>query len=216
MSQSITNWESTLIDLRSKLVKGAEKLEFTVIYDDKKNTRQDLISAIIKIVICGRQLTDNLSKRDEEVKSLEEELATYKQEYFKKTSAITELGQEVCDLKDHMQESLESHTKTLSKEIKSYASVLKSETSTNINQSPVHIDTREIKNAVKDAVHDEMRTQNEPDRSSNLVFFGVEEPEDYECTVGVIESVMEDMGMNVNSEMIHVAERFSTVKNGKP
>ena len=61
-----------------------------------------------------------------------------------------------------------------------------------------------------------MCTQDEPDRSKNLIFFGVEEPEDNECTVGVIENVMEDMDMIVNTEMIRVAERFCKAKDGKP
>ena len=80
-----------------------------------------------------------------------------------------------------------------------------------INNNPP-ASMRTIKSTVRDIFRD---SQDEADRSKNLIFFGVEVDPDNgdECTFAVIESLLEDIGENV---VVQHAERFGKENDGKP
>ena len=129
----------------------------------------------------------------------------------------------------YVEENLHEKTKLLDKsveQLKSYSEALK--TNSEATKSSIKVDVeravtkaldnhppatiRNIKSAVRDVIHD---SQDVADRSKNIILFGVEkEPDlDVECTTGLTESILYDIGFDLSIEQ---AERFGKETDGKP
>ena len=94
--RALTKWFSTLEEVRVKLVKGAEKLDMTVMMkDNKNNTREALANTIISIVNCGHELAKYLSDKQKEADN-------YKKTCVEKTEIISGFSEGFKEMKDTM------------------------------------------------------------------------------------------------------------------